>query len=242
MWIWARESWIASVQHNNPMNERWIYLSYELSDQLSNYGDGDRLQVDWLRRIDRGDATNNSFLRLSAHSGTHIDYPFHFLADGDTGSAYKASQLIFDRVAVIDISHITPADYLIRPEHLDLTQVPADADFLLVITGFYKNRNEEKYWKYNWGWAPESAMHIRKQLPLVRALGFDLISLSAFQQREIGREAHRAFLGEAGLLIVEDLKLDAYAIMRRIHRLIVAPLRFADADGAPVTVLAEMNE
>ncbi len=37
-----------------------------------------------MRRIEKGDLYNLTDINMCTHNGTHIDAPFHFLADGDT--------------------------------------------------------------------------------------------------------------------------------------------------------------
>lgn len=224
------------------MSNNWIFLSYELSPDLSNYGNSAGIEIDSVRSMERGDTSNNSFLRLPSHTGTHIDYPFHFYKEGKTGSDYLAGNFIFPKVGVLDISGIEPEHYLITPECLSGKALEGDYDFLIIKTGFCHYRNEEKYWKYNWGWAPQTADFFRQKYPSLKAVGFDLISLSSYQQREVGRVAHKAFLEKNNILIVEDLDLSAINKHTKIGQLIVAPLRFAEADGAPVTILAQISE
>jgi kynurenine formamidase len=73
-------------------------------------------------------------------------------------------------------------------------------------------------------------------------IGFDFISLSSYAHRDLGREAHRAFLAELEIdgdnkdpiLIIEDMDLSKIKIC--LSKIIVSPLRFEMADGAPVTV------
>ena len=74
----------------------------------------------------------------------------------------------------------------------------------------------------------------------MRAIGFDFISLTAYQHREIGREAHRAFLAKyrdkPPIRIIEDMALAA--LSKAPSEVTVLPLFVRGADGAPVTVLA----
>jgi kynurenine formamidase len=218
----------------------WIYLSHELAPDLSNYGGSNGIEIDWLRRMDQGDSSNNSALKLSSHTGTHIDYPLHFFKEGKTGSDYKPAHFVFNKVGIIDISDRNISDYLISPEDLE-NSLSNDIDFLLIKTGFSTVRNEEKYWKYNWGFAPETASYLKARFPLLRAIGFDSISLSAYQQREIGRIAHKEFLEKNDILIVEDMDLKDVDTSTIMNQLIIAPLRFTGADGAPVTIMAELK-
>jgi len=73
-------------------------------------------------------------------------------------------------------------------------------------------------------------------------MGFDAISLTSFQHRELGREAHRAFLcphkTHNPILIIEDMHLEK--LTHTPASVICGPLMLKDADGVPVTVIAEI--
>ena len=78
-------------------------------------------------------------------------------------------------------------------------------------------------------------------------IGFDFVSLSCFQARDLGRRAHRAFLAQrpdgleevaAPILVIEDMHLAELDVAPR--RVVIAPLMYDAADGAPVTVIAEL--
>lgn len=222
-------------------NSRWKFLSYELSPELSNYGGAKGITIEWERRIDRGDTSNNSSLQLPAHTGTHIDYPFHFIAEGNTGSELQANDLVFMDSVLVDIQTIHPNNYLISPNDLEknISALSEKTELIIFKTGFCYQREHETYWKFNWGLAPECAAFLKTRFPKLRAIGFDLISLTAYQQREIGRLAHKEFLGTHQLLIVEDMDLRNVSSNDTFSTIIVSPLRFAGADGAPVTVWAQ---
>ena len=54
-------------------------------------------------------------------------------------------------------------------------------------------------------------MSLRKEYSLIRAIGFDWISLSSYKNHELGREAHRIFLDPEKerhpILLIEDMVL-----------------------------------
>ncbi|MEJ7711294.1 MAG: cyclase family protein [Pyrinomonadaceae bacterium] len=52
--------------------------------------------------LTRGDVTNTSMLTLSAHTGTHIDAPAHFFADGAPISALPLETVI-GKVHVVEL-------------------------------------------------------------------------------------------------------------------------------------------
>lgn len=218
----------------------WEFLSYEMAETLSNYGGTTGIEINWLRRMDKGDSSNNSALKLSSHTGTHIDYPLHFYKEGKTGSEYSANNFIFTSVGILDISKADVDSYLIANRDLK-NELPSSIEFLIIKTGFCNRRSESVYWEHNWGFAPETANYLKAKFPKLKAIGFDLISLSSYQQRETGRIAHKEFLEKNDILIIEDMDLQNVFEETRIKTLIVSPLRFKGADGAPVTILAEIN-
>lgn len=168
--------------------------------------------------------------------GTHVDVPFHFDKDGKKIDDYPASHWLFKKAFLLELT-VAPDEIF----HLEKTtaEIPADCDLLLLRTGFEKFRSEEKYWKNNPGLSKESGSFLKSRFPKLRAVGFDFISLTAFQHRELGRQAHREFLfsdnGEP-VCIIEDMKLSEWK--RSYANVAVVPLLMSRADGAPVTVLA----
>jgi kynurenine formamidase len=74
-------------------------------------------------------------------------------------------------------------------------------------------------------------------------IGLDMISLSSFAARDLGRQSHRAFLDhEAPILIIEDMDLSQLSEKQGIEQVIVSPLRVAQGDGSPCTVIAKIKD
>jgi kynurenine formamidase len=221
----------------------WKFLSYPLNNKAFGYGNGERFNLNSIRSMCCGDTSNNSEFSMPTHYGTHIDYPFHFSDEGKKSSAYKVEDFVFNSVGIIDISEFSPIeDYLIKNAHLDLSQVDKEAEILIVKTGFTHKRSTDEYWEKGYGFHPETAKYIKENLPNIKAIAFDLISLNSYQNREIGREAHKDFLIENDILIIEELDLRELSKSDSIKKIIVAPLQLEEADGAPCTILAELDE
>ncbi len=217
------------------MNPRYIYLSYFLNSNTPLYGGSKGITVTKDRSMQDGDTSNTKRLEFHNHSGTHIDFPNHFIIDGKQSSDYSADFWFFDRPFVL-IVEIAESELIDFTDDI-LERIPVDTDFLILNTGFYKYRNDERFWKTNPGIAPELAYRLRRRCPQLRVLGMDTISLTSFQQRELGRIAHRKFLGENNILIVEDMKLDELNFIP--SRIFCFPLLVENIDGSPVTVIAE---
>ncbi|MEM7550369.1 MAG: cyclase family protein [Bacteroidota bacterium] len=223
------------------MKTSWEYLSYSLNESMSGYGNGDRIQISRIRNQAEGHSSNNTAISLPSHFGTHIDYPLHFDLNGKSGNDYEADFFIFDHPKVIELEPISSDNHLlISPDYLGNFDYSDLTDILIIKTGYCYKRSDNEYWQNNPGFAPETAAFLKEKLPNLRAIGFDSISLSSYQHREIGRIAHREFLSVNDILIIEDMDLtfiDSNTIFKQI---IVSPFRFDLADGAPVTVLANI--
>lgn len=183
-----------------------------------------------------GDSCNEQSWQFNSnHIGTHIDVPYHFHADGYAVSDMAAGDFVFRKVQLID--HRAGQAELID---LQKFEIDADADFLLIRTGFESVRAKTDYWEQGPGLTADSGMFLREKFPGIKGVGFDFISLTSYQHRDEGRRAHQVFLDPNGighpLLIIEDMHLQK--LQRAPSTMIVSPVRVAGADGGPVTVLA----
>lgn len=212
-------------------------LSYVLGTNVPTYGNGPKPEISKLADMDCGDTANKHLLKLDNHTGTHIDFPRHFIADGRSGDQFAPEELIFNNVQVIETDRKSG---LITIEDLAQVQPSVETDFLIIKTGMCHHRETEDYWNNNPGFAPDTAAWLREQLPNLKCIGFDSISLSSYQNRPEGRIAHREYLSRE-ILILEDMDLRDIASGEAIDRLMVAPTLFEQADGAWCYVIAEMK-
>ena len=215
----------------------YIYLSHFMDSETPLYGGGKGISIKPDRSIENGDTANTKILSLHNHSGTHIDYPNHFFSSGLTSESYEAEQFIFDHPFLILLS--AEDDKIISITEKQLRSIPTNTNFLIIKTGFGKYRTEERYWKNNPGLSPELANQLKHALPGLKVIGMDFISITSFQNRELGRKAHREFLGgDNPILLVEDMQLE---LINDSPQLIMCfPLMVKGLDGAPVTIIAKI--
>jgi arylformamidase len=215
---------------------RPLWLSHQLEEGTPAYGGGAGFEREPVSRIADGGSANSSRYAFPNHLGTHLDAPRHFFDAGATLSEYGPESWIFDHPVLVDLP--CAEDHLFGPSELE-GKVPAGCDLLLIRTGFERYRAEERYWARNPGPSAALGGWLREKHPSVRALGLDLISVTARAHREEGRGAHRAFLDPARegrpLLLIEDMALAA--VSDPLRSVVVLPLRVREADGGPCTVL-----
>ncbi len=211
-----------------------IYLSHFLNDTTPLYGGASDLEIVQIRDMTQGDTSNNSFLKMPNHAGTHLDYPRHFSAEGKHSQDYSADFWFFENPFVLNYQ--ASENEIITLEK-EINTIPSETDFLILNSGFQRFRGTEKFWKNNPGMSPESADLLRKKCPDLRIIGFDFISLTAYQNRPLGRVSHKKYLIQNDILIIEDMDLSQ--LPNAIQKLYCFPLLISKIDGTPITIIAE---
>lgn len=219
-----------------------LYLSYLLDKNTPTYGNRNQFICEKKSDIAKGDVANDSSINTTVHIGTHIDMPYHFFENGQTIAYFDINYFSSDKVLYLDF---IPKDLIIKDDLIALLEKITNKEvyeFLIIKTGICNKRDQEEFWKSNYGFDPSLAKYIRSHFPQIRIIGFDSISVSSFENRMLGREAHRAFLDPSNpILILEDMDLTALSQMSKIEKMDIVPLRIAKCDGLPCTIIAEVK-
>ena len=213
-----------------------LFLSYYINEQTPLYGGEKAILVEKRSEISKGASSNTKYLKLPNHSGTHIDFPNHFSDEGKIINDYPASFWKFNKVHVI--SYQAKHEEMIDEALVENYDIPVDTEFLIINTSFGSYREEVAYWNNNPGLSPSLATPLKTRCPNLKAIGFDFISVSSYQNRLLGREAHKAFLLENDILLIEDMKLDEIQ-NKAIKSVTALPLLIDKIDGVPITIIAE---
>lgn len=172
-----------------------------------------------------GDLCNVSRLELSAHAGTHMDAPRHYLADGATIDSLPLEAVVGPaRVVRIDDPHVITA---------------AAVEALQLQTGervLFRTRNSDRDWHshpFDRDFVHLSADAARMLAACrVQTVGIDYLSVGGFERD--GDETHRALLS-AGIWLIEGLDLSR--VTPGEYDLVCLPLRLVGADGAPARAI-----
>lgn len=211
-----------------------LILSQPINEQTPLYAGERSVLIKKVSSIKNGDSCNKSYCSLSAHTGTHLDAPRHFLNRGKTITDLSADELIFNKIHLAEVKKVKPGQII---DEFSLSRIK-DCDLLFIKTGFEKNRQKDVYWENSPALDTSLALWLKKHCPSIRALGVDFISISNLRNKELGRQAHKAFLGN-GILLIEDMKLKC--LTGAPDSVWVAPLLLERADAAPCTVFAFYN-
>lgn len=218
------------------MNNNYVTLSWVINNETIGYGGFQGVKISPLKQISKGDTANTHRIELHNHSGTHIDFPYHFIEAGKKSHEYDAGFWVFASPWMVNIQVNDGEVFILTSEVI--ASIPRETDFLILKTGFGGFRNEDKFWSNNPGLSPELAAKLKFQCPKLKIIGLDTISLTSYKHREIGRVSHREFLGTNDILVVEDMKLDE--LVEQPKKLICLPLLIEGIDGAPVHIIAKL--
>jgi len=203
------------------MNSNWIDISVPLRNGMVAWpGDAPFERTSTLE-IANGDQCNLSQISTTAHIGTHMDAPRHYL-EGAAGMETMPIAASIGRARVIEIHD----PELIRVSELEPLHLAKGERVL------FKTRNSQHYWetdhfqkKYIYI-APETALYLAGRG--VQTVGVDYLSVGGFEYG--GPETHR-ILFEAGIWIIEGLNLEH--VEPGEYELVCLPLKIIGGDGAP---------
>lgn len=207
---------------------RIVDLTHPLSDEMPVYPGLPRPSFAPIAKVD-SDGYAMSEYHLLNHIGTHVDAPSHLVAGGDTLDEIALERLVCDALT-IDVSAREPG-----PIPLDELEPQLDAirrgDLVLLHSGNGGNYGSEAYWT---GWSYPDAEASRALIERgISGIGFDGPSADPVDTTDYG--LHRIWL-EAGRLILENLaNLDQ---LPQRAPVVIAPMKVAAANGAPVRALA----
>ena len=190
---------------------------------------------------------NTSLIEFFAHTGTHIDVPFHISPQAAALDAFGIDDFVFEkplfiRVPKQELEQIEVDDLVLYRDRL------VDADLLLLYTGFsqYRKTDPDKYNVQQPSVSPEAAQYLMEEYPSLRAVAVDLMGIENIAKGKVSNPpfpTHRAFLlHKPKFMLVEDANLEALdSIKAGIKRVFVIPLLLPGAEAMPVTAFAEIQ-
>jgi arylformamidase len=215
------------------MSKKKIYdISLPLSTELPLWPGDPAPVIERFSKMEDGEDANVSCIEMGVHFGTHIDAPFHFVADGSK---------------VEDV----PLDLLIGPAQV--VEIPQDCDVItadiLKAAGLtdgvkrllFKTRNSQ-HWvkcdtKFDQDFVALSVDGARYLIEKgVRLVGIDYLSIASFYEPV---PTHITLL-KGGVVVVENLDLSA--VPAGLYELICLPLNISGAEGAPARVVLVQDE
>ncbi len=203
----------------------WIDASAPLRSGMVHWPGDPAPSFERISSIEAGAQANVTLCRMTAHTGTHMDAPCHFL-QGEEGIDKFPLDAGVGRARVIDIN---AAEAIGRAELEDKQIEPGERILL-------RTRNSSRRWAsedFHIDYVAIDASGAQFLVDTgVQLLGVDYLSVGKFEGD--GEETHKILLG-AGIWIVEGLVLSG--ISEGEYEMVCLPLSIEDADGAPARVI-----
>lgn len=208
---------------------KYYDISLNLSSETVSWVTSPPFELVERKRMSRGDRNNSSALNMSAHAGTHVDAPFHFVPDGVTIESLPLE--IFIGPALV---HAVDADRYITREHVEAIDLKGETRLL------FKTRNSQLL--HRPAYDPDFVAFSVEAAQALVARGVKLVGLDYLSVAHADEQVpvHRAFL-DHGVVLLEGVDLSEIKPGR--YELICFPLRLRGLDGAPCrAVLRELSE
>ena len=194
-------------------------ISLKLAGDTVRWVTAPPFELEELRRMSKGDPNNSSALNMSGHSGTHIDAPFHFVAEGLT-----IDELPLDRFIGPAMVFKVDAERYITKEHVESIKLDGATRVL------FKTRNSELLHQREYepdfaAFSVEAAQSLVEHG--VELVGLDYLSIAHADEQV---PVYRAFL-DHGVVLLEGIDLSHVAPGR--YELMCLPIQIGDSDGAP---------
>ena len=205
----------------------WIDISLPLQSGMPHWPGDPVPSMARALDMDLGDICNARHLKMSAHTGTHMDAPLHFVNNSESIDRVPLTATI-GPARVIQIEH--PA--FIGTEELTRHNIQPGERIL------FKTRNvwdPKAFKKVFIACNAAAARHLVERK--VQTVGIDYLSIGAYEAD--GVETHQIILG-AGIWVIEGL--DLTKVEPGLYDLICLPLKILGGDGAPARAVVRKIE
>lgn len=203
---------------------RILDVTVPLSAEVLVYPGDPAFSLEPTHEIAKGAPYNLARLSLGTQTGTHVDAPYHFMADGATVDQLPL-EILLGKARVVELMARERVD---RP---DLEALDLRDDLRLLFKTRMSGQMLRPQFQEEHVYFTEDAATYLVQAG-IKLVGIDYLSFEKPGSLEF--PAHHALL-QAGVVIVEGLDLSEAEAGE--YDLVCLPLRVVGADGAPARVL-----
>ena len=201
-------------------------ITIPITSQMPVWPGDPGVQIERVSKIEAGDSANVSHLSFGAHTGTHVDAPYHFIAEGVTLEKIPL-EIFIGRAYVV---HLPDID-LITVDVLESAGIPPRTSRVLFKT---RNSNlwasgETEFQTDFVALSADAAEYLVERG--IELVGVDYLSVAPFHDSV---PTHRILLG-AGVVVVEGLDLSS--VKPGSYTLYCLPLKLEGVDGAPARAI-----
>jgi arylformamidase len=180
--------------------------------------------IERVQKIEEGSEDNLSRIAMGVHTGTHVDAPWHFIADGK-----KLEDVPLDVfIGLAQVVEIGDDVSVITAEVIRRAGINPDIPRILFKThnSTWWRRGERQFHSDYVGVSADGAQHLIDVG--MKLVGIDYLSIAPYTQTA---EPHRILL-KSGVVILESVDLSR--VETGEYMLYCLPLKLSGVEGAPV--------
>jgi kynurenine formamidase len=213
---------------------RFVDLSQPISADTQVYPGDPVPQLDPATTIDR-DGYNVLHVSMGSQTGTHVDAPYHFLADGARIDVMELS-MFFGPATVVDVRGLPPRSTISWSQLEPLVATMPERSILVLHTGWSQHWRSREYLDHPFLGkdAAEGVVAAGIRTVAIDAMSVDETAPPGGEPGSFA--AHDVLLGAGGAIVENLTNLEAVDFAEPVVS--VLPIRLADADGAPVRAVA----
>lgn len=197
----------------------WIDITQPLTNDIAHWPEDEPFHYETTVTKEQSGSVNIGRITSSAHIGTHVDAPFHFLNDGKRILDLEIERYI-GPCTVIDVS-----DFKVINEVALRAVITKPTERLLIKTAL--PNNPKQFPDYVPPITPDGATYMASLG--IKLVGVDIPSVDPLDSKEL---AGHHTLYKHDIYILENVMLDHVHVGE--YDLIALPLAIAEADGSPV--------
>ncbi|MEW8988092.1 MAG: cyclase family protein [Bacillus sp. (in: firmicutes)] len=211
-----------------------IDLTHTISERMPVYPGDDSPKLEATCSYDEH-GFKGTLLTLFSHAGTHMDAPSHVFPQRTTLDAFPVEQFI-GKGLVINCSDLHEGQK-ITMKYIEAVKEKAEqAEFILFYTGW------DQYWGADtyFGDYPTITEEVAEYLihSKKKGIGLDVMGIDAISDEKL--TIHRKIFAETDIVVIENLtKLGE--IGTELFTFCAFPLKYENADGAPVRAVAILD-
>jgi arylformamidase len=208
-----------------------VDLTLEItSDMITFPGYPNPTFIKWSNFDTQGYVSETMF--LSTHTGTHMDAPFHFDANGPTIDQVEIERYVCNNALLLkiqkDSNQMISSDDIRHSSKYEIKE----KDTIVFSTGWEKRiKEKDNYINNNPGLSKDAAEFLVEKK--VNAVAIDCPSID--KGTDSGLIVHKTLLSNQ-ILIIENL-CNLYRFNNQRFTLLVTPLKLAGASGSPIRAI-----
>lgn len=200
-------------------------VSVPIKNSMLVWPDNQDVNIERVKTFKK-DGVRLTRFSFGSHTGTHIDAPNHFLANGISVDEIDLEKLI-GRCTVLDLTKI--GGLKILPEHLEKFDIKK-GDRIIFKTGNFALLKKSSFPKEYVSLSEDAAYFLVEKA--VCLVGTDFLGIE--KRGNPNHPVHKILLSN-GIVIVEGLDLSD--IKEGVYDIICLPLKVVGADGSPARVI-----